>query len=125
MIIQIEGRHIKVTEALQEHVNKRLGHLNKYFDGLHDVRVILTVEESRRTMAEVVCGVVRGQQLVAKATHEDLYQAIDEAVHKLREHLKRYKERIRERKRGGVKTATAEGAPAEDAAAEDVTAESS
>ena len=99
MNLQIDGHHLQITAAIQERVQTRVEHLNKYFDGLHSVRVILTVEEPRRTTAELVCGVVRGQQLVARAAHEDLYQAIDEAVHKAKDLLIKYKDRLRSKKR--------------------------
>jgi len=100
MNIQIEGHHLRITDAIHDRVVRKVERLNRYFDGLHSVRVILTVEEPGRTAAELVCGVVRGRQLVARAAHEDLYQAIDEAVHKARELLKKFKDRLRSRKRG-------------------------
>jgi len=100
MNVQIEGRHLKITDAIQERVHEKVDSLTKYFDGLHHVRVILIVENPTRMRAEVVCGVIRGQQLVTKAEHEDLYAAVDEAVRKARELLKRYKDRLRSRKGG-------------------------
>jgi putative sigma-54 modulation protein len=100
MKLQIEGHHLKITDAIQERVQEKVETLTKYFDGLHDVRVVLTVEDPRRSRVEILCGVIRGQQLVAKAEAEDLYAAVDDAVHKARELLKRYKDRLRSRKRG-------------------------
>jgi ribosomal subunit interface protein len=79
-------------------VQKKVDGLGRYFDRLHGVRVILRVEESKRASAEILCGLVRGRQLVAKADHEDLQQAIDLAEHKARELLRKYKDRLRCRK---------------------------
>jgi len=45
MDIQIEGRHFKVTEAIQTHLQEKLGKLEKYFDGIHRMHVILDVIE--------------------------------------------------------------------------------
>ncbi|MCK6473710.1 MAG: ribosome-associated translation inhibitor RaiA [Planctomycetes bacterium] len=105
MKIQIDGHHVKVTSAIQDHVHKKIDHLDKYFDGIHNLHVILRVEDSTRHEAEIVCSVVRGQTLIGKATHDDMYIAIDGAVHKLREHLKKYKDKLRGNKRKSGKMA--------------------
>jgi len=109
MNIQIEGRHLKITEAIQDHVHSKIDHLEKYFDGISKIHVILNVEDQTRQVAEVVCSVVRGQPIVGTASAADLYAAIDAAVHKTREHLKKYKERKRDLKRDSVRGG---GAPA-------------
>lgn len=101
MQIRIEGRHMKMTEAIREHVDKKIGHLDKYFDGITGIHVILSVEDTRQKsqISEVICSVARGQPLVAKASHADMYMAVDEAAHKIREHLKKFKSKMRSRKR--------------------------
>ena len=99
MQIQIEGRHIKVTAALQEHVHKKIDHMDKYFHGVGNCHVILGTEPPKNQSVEIICNVAHGQPLVAKASQEDMYLAIDEAVHKIREHLKKHKGRLRGRRR--------------------------
>ena len=101
MELQIEGRHFKITEAIQQFVEEKLGKLEKYFDGIHRVRVILDFEEARRQKAEVVCTVARRSTLVARGEAEDMYAAIDQAERKLRAELKKYKARLRPLARGG------------------------
>lgn len=104
MPIQIEGRHIKVTQALQDHVHKKTDHLDKYFDGISNLRIVLSLEPPKQKTAEVVCSVVRGKKLVASATNDDMYLAIDDAVHKIKELLKKHKARLRGRKRDSTRT---------------------
>ena len=108
MQIRIEGRHMKVTEAIREHVNKKTSHLDKYFDGITGIHVILSVEDTRQKsqISEIVCAVVRGQPLVATAAHADMYMAVDESVHKMREHLKKFKSKMRSRKRESARFAS-------------------
>lgn len=98
MNVQIEGRHLRVTESTREHVLEKIEPLSRYFDGLHDIRVVL-INEDEQKKVEIICGVVRGKQLVAKASHDNLSVALDEAAHKTRELLKKFKGRLRERKR--------------------------
>lgn len=98
MNVQIEGRHLRVTDSTRQHVTEKIEPLNRYFDGLHDVRVVLINEDGRKKV-EIICGVIRGKQLVAKASHDNLSAALDEATYKARELLKKFKGRLRERKR--------------------------
>ncbi len=107
MNVQIEGRHLRVTSATREHVLTKVEPLSRYFDGLHDIRVILVKEDEQLKKVEIICGVIRGKQLVAKASHENLSAALDEAAHKARELLKKFKGRLRGRKREGVRERSA------------------
>lgn len=97
MNVQIEGRHLRVTDSTRDHVMEKIEPLNRYFDGLHDIRVVL-INEDEQKKVEIICGVIRGKQLVAKAAHANLSAALDEAAHKARELLKKFKGRLRERK---------------------------
>ena len=53
--------------------------LGRYFDGLHDIRVVL-INEDEQKKVEIICNVIRGKQLVAKASHDNLSAALDEAA---------------------------------------------
>jgi putative sigma-54 modulation protein len=101
MELQIEGRHFKVTEAIQQHVAEKVGKLEKYFDGIHRLRAVLTVEKNQQHHVELVCTVARRSTLVAKGEADDLYAAIDVAEKKLLAELKKYKAKLRPTERGG------------------------
>lgn len=94
MELRIEGRHFKITEAIQQRVEEKLGKLEKYFDGIHRLHVILDVEDARRQKVELVCAVARRSTLVAKGEAEDLYVAIDQAERRLLAELKKYKAKL-------------------------------
>jgi len=99
MELQIEGRHFKITDSIQQRVEEKLGRLEKYFDGIHRLHVILDIEDARREDArrqtvELVCTVARRTTLVAKGEAEDLYAAIDKAEKKLEGELKKYKAKL-------------------------------
>jgi ribosomal subunit interface protein len=75
-------------------VEEKLGRLEKYFDGIHRLHVILDIEDARRQTVELVCTVARRSTLVAKGEAEDLYAAIDQAEKKLEGELKKYKAKL-------------------------------
>ena len=95
MDLQIEGRHVKVTEAIQIHLEEKLGKLEKYFDGIHRMHVILAVEKTKRQTVELVCTVAKRHTLFAKGEAEDMYVAIDKAEKKMLTEMKKYKAKLR------------------------------
>lgn len=97
MKVQIIGRHINVTEALKDYTNEKAGKLIKFYDRIHDVKVIMGVDGDRHTV-EMSAGANRGVTLVAQVAHEDLYAAIGLVVDKMERQLRRYKEKLRNHK---------------------------
>src|SRR3954468_325039 len=100
MDLQIVGRHFKVTEAIQTHLEEKLGKLEKYFDGIHRMHVILAVEKTKRQMVELVCTVAKRHTLFAKGEADDMYVAIDKAEKKMLTEMKKYKAKLRPVVRG-------------------------
>jgi putative sigma-54 modulation protein len=99
MNIQIEGRHMKVSEQLDEYIHKKLDNVDRFFDGVHNLHVVLNMEDKKfRKCVEIVAGLVKGQTQVVHSEKEDMYAAIDDAVQKLKETLVKYKEKLRDRK---------------------------
>jgi putative sigma-54 modulation protein len=96
MELQIEGRHhFKITEAIDTHIQEKLGKLEKYFDGIHRMHVVLEVDEkNKRQMVELVCTVAKRHTLVAKGEAEDMYVAIDQAERKMLAEMKKYKAKL-------------------------------
>jgi len=95
MELQIEGRHFKVTAAIQQHLEEKLGKLEKYFDGIHRIHVILTVEKNQRQCVELVCTAAKRHMFISKGEAPDLYVAIDKAEKKMLGELKKYKSKLR------------------------------
>jgi len=97
MNLTISGHHLDVTPALRDYVTNKLDRINRHFDQVVDVKVILTVEKQkekeRRQRAE--CNIhVKGSDLFAESSHEDLYAAVDELVDKLDRQVSRHKTRL-------------------------------
>ncbi len=118
MELQIEGRHFKVTPAIQEHLREKLGKLERYFDGIHRMHVILAIEKTNRQTVELVCTVAKRHTLVSKGEAEDLYVAIDTAERKMLAEMKKYKAKLRTVVRGkrtveAIRAAASEGAEEE------------
>ena len=97
MNLTISGHHLEVTPALRSYVTTKLDRIKRHFDQMGDVKVLLTVEnqkeKERRQKAE--CNIrVKGIDLFAESTHEDLYAAVDDLVDKLDRQVVRHKDRL-------------------------------
>jgi putative sigma-54 modulation protein len=96
MNLTISGHHLEVTPALRSYVTTKLDRINRHFDQVVDVKVLLTVEKQkekdRRQRAE--CNIhVKG---CAESAHADLYAAVDELVDKLDRQVVRHKDRVQD-----------------------------
>ena len=88
MTIEITGRHVEVSDSMKHYAEKRLAKLVAEFPRVDKVHVILDIQKFTH-MAEVVAHAARHIQLEAKATSENMYASIDEAVDKIEVQLRK------------------------------------
>ena len=92
MNIQITGRHVEITEAIRAFVEKKFAKLEKHFDHITSIQVILEVEKSEHK-AEASLQ-VPGNDLFAQSKAENLYTAIDVLMEKIDRQLIKFKEKL-------------------------------
>lgn len=97
MQISITGHHVDITPALRAYVENKFGRLERHFDNMTNVHVILGIQKERMK-AEATIHVTRGN-LFADAEHADMYAAIDGLVDKLDRQLKKHKEKLGDHRR--------------------------
>ncbi len=104
MQLNLTGHHIDVTPALRSYVTSKMERLERHFDHVTNMHVVLTVEKLRQK-AEATLHVSGGGNLFADAVHEDMYAAIDSLTDKLDRQIKKHKEKIKDHHRteGAVK----------------------
>lgn len=103
MQINTTGQHVEITPALREYVESKFQRLERHFDQITNVHVILSVEKERHK-AEATISVTRGE-LFADSEKESMYAAIDGLIDKLDRQLKKHKEKLTDhhREEGGIK----------------------
>ena len=92
MQLNVTGHHVDITPALRDYVSSKLERLERHFDHVTNVHVILTVEKLRQK-AEATINIT-GNQLFADAEDEDMYAAIDSLVDKLDRQIRRHKDKV-------------------------------
>ncbi len=96
MQINVSGHHIEVTDALRSYVVTKLDKLERHFDRINHMDVILSVEKQRQKAESTVR--LAGGELFADAESDDLYAAIDMLADKLDRQLIKQKEKSKDRK---------------------------
>ncbi|HAJ92056.1 MAG TPA: ribosome-associated translation inhibitor RaiA, partial [Gammaproteobacteria bacterium] len=92
MQINLSGHHVDITTPLREYVNSKMERLERHFDHVTDIHVVLGVEKLRHK-AEATMH-ISGGNIFAEAVEENMYAAIDSLVDKLDRQLKKHKEKI-------------------------------
>ncbi|OOZ42944.1 ribosome hibernation-promoting factor, HPF/YfiA family [Solemya elarraichensis gill symbiont] len=93
MQINLTGRHIDVTDSLRDYVTSKMDRIERHFDHVTNIHVVLDVEKLRQK-AEASFH-ISGHDIFAEAENEDMYAAIDSLVDKLDRQLLKYKEKMK------------------------------
>src|SRR6478752_4486987 len=101
---------VPFTTAIREYVLAKLDRITRHFDQVVDITVLLSIEKpaekERRQKAEVTVH-VKGKDLFAECTSEDLYAAIDQLMDKLDRQVVRHKDKVQNHHHGAPKRADA------------------
>ncbi len=103
MQLNLTGHHVDITPALNDYVISKFERLERHFDHVTNVHVILSVEKLRHK-AEATLHIT-GNQLFADAEEDDMYAAIDALIDKLDRQIKKHKEKMTEHRGGAPKDA--------------------
>ena len=94
MKVQIYGKNITVTPAIAEKIENKLTHLEKYFiiDENVVANVVVRVYPNKQKIEVTIP--TKFAVLRAEVVHDDLYAAIDLAIDKLEDQIRRQKTRL-------------------------------
>lgn len=92
MQLNLTGHHVEITDSLRDYVDTKFTKLERHFDHINNVHVILNVEKlSQKAEATVH---LNGGEVFATSEHTDMYAAIDSLVDKLDRQVIKHKEKI-------------------------------
>ncbi len=92
MQIAVTGHHVEITEPMRAYVAEKFQRLERHFDHVTDVHVVLGVEKLRHTAEATIH--ITGGKLFAEDTQENMYAAIDGLTDKLDRQVKKHKEKL-------------------------------
>jgi len=103
MQLNLTGHHVDITTSMRDYVTNKLERLERHFDHVTNVHVILSVEKLRQKAEATIH--VTGNNIFAECEDEDMYAAIDALVDKLDRQIRKHKEKITDhhQRDGGLK----------------------
>ena len=99
MQVNLTGHHVDITDALRAYVDEKIARLERHFDHVTNVHVILSVEKKNQKAEATVH--IAGADVFADAVRDDMYAAIDALVDKLDRQVLRHKEKLKSHRGNG------------------------
>ena len=91
MQIDVTGHQIDLTTSLKDYVHEKLRRLERHYDHITQVHVVLYIEKLKHQAEATVH--VAGSELFANAEAADMYAAIDQLSAKLDRQVIKHKEK--------------------------------
>jgi len=99
MQLNLSGHHVDITDSMRAYVEEKLAKIERHFDHVTNVQVILSVEKLEQKAEASVH--LAGNDVFAEAVNEDMYAAIDALVDKLDRQVVKHKEKLKSHRGNG------------------------
>ncbi len=97
MKMNIRGSRVKITSAINDYIEAKIGKLDKYLENPNDVTANVLVKVKGKDQTVEVTIPMKKLILRAEDTHNDLYAAIDLVSEKLERQIRKNKTRMKKR----------------------------
>lgn len=77
MKVKIIGKELKITEAINEYVEKKLERIEKYFE---DAEADVTLKTEKNEQTAEICIIANGEKYRAVTEDKDMYASIDKDI---------------------------------------------
>ena len=99
MNLQLTGHHIEITPSIRDYVLSKLERINRHFEQVIDVNVIMSVQKLDQVIEATVH--LSGKDIHVACHDGDMYAAIDGLVDKLDRTIIKHKEKSLMRRHDG------------------------
>ena len=110
MQIKVSARHGHLSEATQQFIREKAQKLLHFFERIMLIEVTVDLKNDVK-LVEFLVSAEHKHDFVASERHDDILAAVDLVVDKLEAQLRRYKEKVQDRRRT-PSTGEVAGAPA-------------
>jgi putative sigma-54 modulation protein len=103
MELSLKGKNLEVTDAVEKHVEQKLGKLDRYLPNIAEVRVELAQGEAKSAESRYIAQVTidhKGTLLRGEERAPDIFTAIDAVTDVVTRQIERYKGKLYGRKKG-------------------------
>jgi putative sigma-54 modulation protein len=99
--VQISTRHGHLSEASQQRIAAKVEKLTRIFDRLTSADVTVDLEDSNNPKVDLKVSAEQKHDFVAHDQSEELMASVDAVVHRMEQQLRKHKDKVQERHRGG------------------------
>ena len=99
MQVSIAVRHGHLSEASQEKLKEKVEKIGRYFDRLMSIEVVVELKNEHIPEVEIMVSAEHKHDFVAHDKADKLFAAVDSAVQKIEQQLRKYKEKLQKRHR--------------------------
>ena len=93
MNLNMTGHHLEITPSIRDYVSAKMIRINRHFDHVIDVNMILTVEKLQQKIEANVH--LSGKDIFVESESPDMYAAIDLLIDKLDRQIIKHKEKVK------------------------------
>ncbi len=111
MEIKISARHGHLSEETQAFIRDKAQKLLRLFDRLTMIAVTVDLKDDLNKVVEFLVSAEHKHDFVAHETNPDILAAVDLVMAKLEQQLRKYKEKIQDRRRRPAMGEVPSGAP--------------
>lgn len=109
MQIKISTRHGQTSDQTRDKISEKVEKLTRIFDRIAAIEVTIDLEHRETPSVEIQVSAKHKHDLLSKAKAEELMGAVDLAVDKMEEQLRRHKTKIQSRRGQANRQAGAAG----------------
>lgn len=99
MQINISARHGHLSASTQEKITEKVEKIGRYFDRLTAILVTVNLEHRESPQVEIRATVEHSDALVAEEQSGEVMAALDGALHKIEQQIRRHKDKRTERRK--------------------------
>ena len=89
MRIDIRGDKVKITEAIRQRIEEKIGKLDQYFANPEELKAYVVVRVKNKEQIIEITIPTKDFSLRVETSHEDLYAAIDLSIDKLERQIRK------------------------------------
>lgn len=99
--IKVSTRHGQLSEASQQKIEKKVEKLARFHDRLTAIEVVVDLTDEAEPKVDLQVSAEHKHDFVAHDQSESLMASLDNVLEKMEQQLRKYKEKVQERHRGG------------------------
>jgi len=97
--LSISTRHGHLSDPTQSKLKAKADKLNRFFERLSSIEMTIDLSDQQLPKVDVKVSAEHKHDFVAHSEAENLHGAVDDALHKIEQQLRKYKKRVQQRHR--------------------------